>query len=57
MIDAVFHGHTHKRLLEVHGKTLSLNPGSLMRATLGDAHGSSIAIYETSTNQAKHIDL
>jgi uncharacterized protein len=55
--DAVFHGHTHQRILETHGRTLSLNPGSLMRSTLGQAFGASIAIYDTSTNQATHIDM
>lgn len=55
--DAVFHGHTHQRVLRVHGKTLSLNPGSLMRKTLGNAWGASFAIYETGSNQAYHIDL
>lgn len=55
--DAVFHGHTHQRVLQMHGKTLSLNPGSLMRSTMGQAFGASIAIYDTAAHQAFHIEL
>lgn len=55
--DAVFHGHTHIRANEKVGKTLSLNPGSLMKFTSDDAQGASIAIYDTTTNTARHIDL
>lgn len=55
--DAVFHGHTHQRVNETHGKTLSLNPGSLMKETSASIKGASIAIYDTETNTARHIDL
>lgn len=56
--DAVFHGHTHQRVNEHIGKTLSLNPGSLMQETLPVvAKGASIAIYDTASNSARHIML
>ncbi len=55
--DAVFHGHTHQRVNQQFGKTLSLNPGSLMRETSNTVKGASIAIYDTTTHQAFHIDL
>lgn len=53
--DAVFHGHTHQKVNQLHGKTLSLNPGSLMQETSKDVKGASFAIYDTETNTAKHI--
>jgi putative phosphoesterase len=55
--DAVFHGHTHQKINETVGKTLSLNPGSLMKATLGEPLGASFAIYDTKTNQAEHYSV
>lgn len=55
--DAVFHGHTHQKVNHYHGKTLSLNPGSLMRETSEDVQGASIAIYNTETHKATHILL
>jgi uncharacterized protein len=55
--DAVFHGHTHLRVNEQVGKTLSLNPGSLMDETLPTVRGASFALYETTTNRATHIHL
>lgn len=55
--DAVFHGHTHVRVNNVIGKTLSLNPGTLMPMTADDVEGASIAIYETESNLARFIDL
>lgn len=55
--DAVFHGHTHQRVNETHGKTLSLNPGSLMKVTSPNIKEASIAIYDTKTNHARHIIL
>lgn len=50
--DAVFHGHTHQRINQHYGKTLSLNPGSLMKET-----SDSIAFYDTSTNLATYFLL
>ena len=55
--DAVFHGHTHKRVLEMVNNTLSLNPGSLMQETSDTVKGASFAIYDTTTNEARHILL
>lgn len=55
--DAVFHGHTHKRVNEHMGKTLSLNPGSLMKETSSNVRGASIAIYDTKAHTATHILL
>ena len=55
--DAVFHGHTHQRVNEKVGKTLSLNPGSLMPVTSPTIQGSSIALYDTTNNTAKHVML
>ena len=55
--DAVFHGHTHQKVNETIGRTLSLNPGSLMRKTRDEPLGASFAIYDTVTNLAKHYDL
>jgi uncharacterized protein len=55
--DLVLHGHTHKRINQHFGKTLSLNPGSLMRETSDTVKGASIAIYDTTSHTAKLIDL
>jgi uncharacterized protein len=56
--DAVFHGHTHEQVNKTHGKTLSLNPGSLMRETSATVQGPpTIAIYDTADNSAQHINL
>lgn len=55
--DVVLHGHTHQKVNQYHGKTLSLNPGSLMQETSQDVKGASIAIYDTETHEATHIIL
>jgi hypothetical protein len=55
--DAVFHGHTHHKVNETVGRTLSLNPGSLMKKTRDEALGASFAIYDTTTNLAKHFEV
>jgi predicted phosphodiesterase len=55
--DAVFHGHTHQKVNKTVGKTLSLNPGSLMRKTRDEALGASFAIYDTTTNLAEHYEV
>lgn len=55
--DAVFHGHTHQRVNEYRGKTLSLNPGSLMNETSDTVQGASVAIYDTKTHKAAHFML
>lgn len=53
--DAVFHGHTHQRVNQHYGNTLSLNPGSLMKETSDNVKEASIAIYDTVGHTAKHI--
>lgn len=50
--DAVFHGHTHQKVNKKIGKTLSLNPGTLMPVTDEKIKGASFAIYDTATNTA-----
>ena len=55
--DAVFHGHTHVKVNQRIDGVLSLNPGTLMNQTSEDVKGASIAIYDTKTNSARHIDL
>ncbi len=55
--DAVFHGHIHQKVNKTVGKTLSLNPGSLMRKTRDEVFGASFAVYDTTTNQAKHYEI
>jgi len=55
--DAVFHGHTHTPSNIVMGKTLSLNPGTLMSITDKNIQGASFAIYDTVNNSAKLITL
>lgn len=55
--DAVFHGHTHRKVNELVGDTLSLNPGTLMPVTAPTITGASIALYDTATNTARHIEL
>ena len=55
--DAVFHGHDHTKLIETVGKTLSLNPGTLLNQTGEKVHGASFAIYETETNNARFVEL
>lgn len=51
----VFHGHTPQQVNHYHGKTLSLNPGPLMRETSKDLKGASIAIYDTEAHKARHV--
>lgn len=55
--DAVFHGHTHQKINTAIGKTLSLNPGSLMKETIGKEYGASFAVYDSLTNSAVHHNL
>lgn len=55
--DAVFHGHTHIRVNETVGKTLSLNPGSFLEKTASGVTGASFAIYDSTTNSARFVKL
>ncbi|OGK63016.1 hypothetical protein A2334_01475 [Candidatus Roizmanbacteria bacterium RIFOXYB2_FULL_38_10] len=50
--DAVFHGHTHIATNKTIGKTLSLNPGTLIAYTREQIQGVSCAVYDTSSNTA-----
>lgn len=55
--DAVFHGHTHRKLSANIGKTLSFNPGTLVSVTDRSIRGKSFGVYNTKTNTAKIITL
>lgn len=55
--DAVFSGHTHVAHVKKEGKTLWLNPGTLVDETSEKVKGMSIAVYDTATNTAKLIKL
>lgn len=55
--DAVFHGHNHIKSMETIGKTLSLNPGTLMNKTRPGVEGASFAIYDSKSNTARIIEL
>ena len=55
--DAVFSGHTHVARIKKEGKTLWLNPGTLVDKTNEKIEGMSLAIYNTTTNSAKLIKL
>jgi hypothetical protein len=55
--DAVFSGHTHVAHTRMEGKTLWLNPGTLVDETSEKVKGVSIAVYDTATNTAKLIKL
>ena len=45
--DAVFHGHTHRRVVEIVGQTLSVNPGEVM----GRYGKPSFGLYDTATGE------
>jgi putative phosphoesterase len=55
--DAVFHGHNHTAENKMVGKTLSLNPGTLIDDTSDTTKGASLAIYETKDNSAQIISV
>lgn len=56
--DAVFTGHTHAVRNEVIGKTLVLNPGTTCYASEGKIiEKASVAIYDSSTNQARIVEF
>jgi len=54
---AVFFGHTHEVKNKKIGNTLLLNPGSICGINAGKPAPASYAIYDTSTNSAKIINL
>ena len=52
--DLVATGHTHEPLVEQHGKTLHVNPGSVLGAKMLDVKDKfSFATYDTKKGQAK----
>ncbi len=55
--DAVFSGHTHIAHIKTEGKTLWLNPGTLVDETSDKIKGMSVAVYDTETNNAGLISL
>ena len=55
--DAVFSGHTHIAHVKTEGKTLWLNPGTLVDKTSDKIKGISVAVYDTETNTAEIIKL
>ena len=55
--DAVFSGHTHIPGTGSKGKTLWLNPGTLVDETTDTIKGASIAVYDTATNTARLVKL
>jgi len=55
--DAVFSGHSHTAHIKKEGKTLWLNPGTLVEETNPDVKGMSIAVYDTGSNTARIIRL
>jgi len=50
-------GSFGKKVNEAVGKTLSFNPGSLLRKTRDQALGTIFAIYDTKTNLAERHEL
>jgi len=56
--NAIFCGHTHKQFSMVEGKTLAFNPGSICYARESRIiKEASVGIYDSITNEAKHIFL
>ena len=56
--DAVFSGHTHKALVETHGKTMHVNPGSVCGIRGPElVKELTVAIYDTKSNKAEIVDL
>ena len=55
--DLVCLGHTHVAKIERIGKTLVINPGSLIGYFVGKKSYSTVAVYDTALDNAKIIDL
>lgn len=55
--DAVFHGHTHNSINEMHGKTLLVNPGAICGIQSGKPGIASYALYDTKTNSAEIVEI
>ncbi len=52
--NAVIHGHSHNKSVELKGKTLAINPGELCGYLTGK---STLALLDTVKNEAKIIEL
>ncbi|MAG59350.1 hypothetical protein CMO96_00985 [Candidatus Woesebacteria bacterium] len=50
--DVLFHGHTHRKKNEKHGKTILVNPGALQKADIP-----SFAVYDTEKNKVEFVDV
>ena len=58
LFDVFCCGHTHKPLIGKEGKTLVINPGSLVGVYLPNKQAPvTVAIYDTQENKAEIIDL
>lgn len=55
--DAVFYGHNHRAKEETVGTVLAMNPGTLMDYTFDDVQGSSIGLYDPTTNSGRIIRI
>ncbi len=51
--DVVFHGHTHRRVIETVGQTLSVNPGEVM----GRYGEPSYGLYDTATGEFTYQEI
>jgi putative phosphoesterase len=55
--DAVFYGHNHQAIIEQHGTTLAMNPGTLLDKTTEEIQGASFGIYDAEANRGELIWL
>ncbi|MCI0713996.1 MAG: metallophosphoesterase [Chloroflexi bacterium] len=55
--DAVFYGHNHLAKIEQHGRTLAMNPGTLLDKTTEDVQGASFGLYDVVAHQGEIIWL
>jgi len=55
--DVVLSGHNHKKEIKSFGKTLFINPGSLMTQTGPSVAVPSFALYDTASHQAQFVEL
>lgn len=50
--DVLFHGHTHRKKDELHGKTRVVNPGAVSRTA-----NPSFAVYDMKINTVEFVDI
>lgn len=56
--DVVFYGHNHIAKVELVGKVLSMNPGTLLDYTIpGERHGASFGLYDPNIHTGQLIRL